>query len=235
MKRSLCVMAVALGGVMAHAQLPDDIIRAQVPEIYEVAPATAESGQVVRIFGQNFDRIPTNNTVHFGGANARVLRSWVSELEVELPPAVQPGFVSVVVSNKIGVSQVPFQPRFTPLGQTNPVYTATLTFGGARHPVAVDFDNDGDLELVLARQPDKIEVYKYVGSGPLLSSNHFSPVSSFSGLTNTASIRAMDLNSDGKYDLLVSSTNMGARVVANIHRGGELGTNFLSVSLPAPA
>ena len=91
MKRSLCVMSVALDSVFVHAQLPNDIIRAQVPEIHEILPEKAQSGDVVRIFGQNFDRTPTNNIVHFGGAKARVLRSWVSELEVELPPAIQPG------------------------------------------------------------------------------------------------------------------------------------------------
>lgn len=228
MKRFLGVMAVALVSAL------DFMIQAQVPEIYDVFPKTAGAGEVLRIFGQNFDPVATNNIVHVAGARAQVLRSWVSEIEVLLPPSVQAGYITVSVSNKLAMSEIPFQPRFAPFGTNNPVYAQRLSFPGARHPAAVDLDNDGRLELVLSRQPNLIEVYKHTGSGPLLTSNSFTLVASLTGFTNTSSIRAMDLNSDGRYDLLVSTTNSGGWVIANAHRDGEINPAFYR-AMSAPA
>src|SRR5687767_170553 len=195
MKRSLCAMAVALGALMAHGQ---------VPEIHSISPSAAASGAVVRIFGDQFDNNPTNNRVHFGGVNARVRRSWVSELEVEVPPSVQPGVVTVSVDNKLAISSTPFLPLFAPLGVAHPVYLQRVKFAGGSNPAAVDLDNDGDLELIVAKR-DRLEVYQYTGSEPLLSEGSFTLVQSATGFASTASIRAMDLEGNGKFDLLVTS------------------------------
>lgn len=111
-------MAVALGGVIAHAQ---------VPEIYELIPRAARAGEVLRLIGQDFHPFSASNTVHVGGVKARILSSWVTELEVEVPAAAQPGPVTVTVGGRIATSPMPFQPIFAPFGGTN-LYYARVAF-----------------------------------------------------------------------------------------------------------
>ena len=207
---------------------------AQVPEIYSISPPAARAGEVVRIIGDQFATEPANNTVHIGASKARVLRSWVSELEVEVPPSLQAGPVTVSVGNKLAISSTPFLPLFAPFGATNPVYAQRVKFSGGFNPAAVDLDNDGDLELIVAKS-EHLEVYRYVGTEPLLSENSFALVQSVTGFVGTASIREMDMDANGKFDLLVTSSNGVVRIARNWYQSGEPGKDLLAVyTAPTP-
>jgi trimeric autotransporter adhesin len=215
MKRSLCVMAVALGGVMTHAQLP---------EIYEVLPRTARAGEVLTIFGQDFDPVAEKNVVHIGGVAARVRESWVTELEVEVPQAAQEGTITVASGGKISVSPTPFQPLFAPFGQTNAVYVRTAIFPASDYVgfTTADLNGDGGAELLCTSRDARVDVFEYVPGNVVLSTNSFQRRAQLTaGSTSNTNLMTGDFDADGRIDVLLAG-RAGFELFRNTHESGTL-------------
>ena len=222
MKRSLCVMAVALGvgfGVMAHAQLP---------EIYEVFPRTARPSEVLTIFGQDFDPVATNNIVHVGGVRAKVRASWVTELDVEVPQAAQEGTITVAVASKVALSPERFQPLFAPFGESNALYRRTViipafSLATSNHVsiATADLNGDGGTELICAKGDARIDILEYVPGGPFLSTHSFQPRALLNALSGSTNLMVVDFDADGRMDVLATGPN-GFDLFRNVHAGGPL-------------
>jgi hypothetical protein len=223
MKRSLCVMAVALGvglgGVMAHAQLP---------EIYEVVPRAARAGEVLTILGQDFDPVAANNIVHIGGVRARVQGSWVTELDVEVPQAAQEGAITVAVGGRLALSPERFQPLFAPFGESNAVYRRTVilpsfSYATSNHVsiATADLNGDGGAELICAKGDARIDILEYVPGSPLLSTSSFQARAFLNASAGSTNLMVVDFDADGRIDVLATGPN-GFDLFRNVHAAGPL-------------
>ena len=85
------------------------------PVVSSFSPEMGAPGTMVRISGQNFSDMPSENTVTFlGGSDesdnkvATVSNATTIELEVTVPDDAQTGPISVTVNGKVGVSSTDF-------------------------------------------------------------------------------------------------------------------------------
>ncbi|MGZ8921701.1 MAG: FG-GAP-like repeat-containing protein, partial [Limisphaerales bacterium] len=215
MKRFLGVMAVALGGVMAHPQLP---------EVYEVFPRTARPGEILTLLGQDFDPVAANNVVHIGGVRANVRESWVSELEVEVPEAAQEGTITIAAGGKIAISPTPFQPLFAPFGLSNAVYRRAATLPSFSYVgiATADLNGDGGAELLCATRDSRVDIWEHVPGSSLISTFSLQYRAQLTGsTTNSTNLVVADIDADGRIDVLLGG-RAGFDLFRNIHEGGTL-------------
>lgn len=199
----------------------------QVPEILTVLPSAARTGETVTIRGQEFDAVATNNIVYLGGVRAEVLRGSVAELLVQVPRGIQGGAATVTVRGLTAISSVPFQPLFAPFGPfqagTNLVFARRSTGIDASGAITLaDMDGDGDAEI-LAGVNLGIQVYVCEGRATLVSTNSFRQAANLSLGLQPSVIEAVDLDSDGRLDILARVPQASEIwFFRNIHSGGEL-------------
>jgi hypothetical protein len=215
MKRSLCVMAVALGGLVTQGQLP---------EIYDISPRAARPGESLRIIGQDFDPVAANNVVYIGGVPARVTRSWVTELEVEVPRAAQEGTITVATGGKIAVGPIPFQPLFAPFGQSNAVYRRMIQLPAFDYAglATADLNRDGGAELLCVTRDARVDLFEYVPGGQLISLDSLQLRTQLAGTIGNTNVLMVDFDADGRIDILMAGRS-GFDLFRNIHESGPLG------------
>ncbi|MBC8377148.1 MAG: T9SS type A sorting domain-containing protein [FCB group bacterium] len=101
------------------------------------------------------------------------------------------------------------------------LFGGVIDVGGASNPVFIDFDHDGDLDLLSGSQSGDIKYYVNTGnvSGPAWSANH----SQFSIIDHSiySAVAAGDLDSDGEYDLVVGDLS------GNLYYYRNTGTSFV--------
>lgn len=191
---------------------------AQAPEIFDVIPSSGRPGDILTIEGQDFDRTITNNSVHIGNIRARVLESSVTELKVEVPRGVQPGPLTVAAGGFSASSPLPFSSLFEPFGGTNMCYIqrhAIVHTNVVFHFSSADFDGDGAAELAVVTGDRLLNIYKYVGGTPFLSTNSFQLAFSLRLDYLVQRLVAMDYDSDGWLDLLLAGSD-GFRYYRNL-------------------
>ena len=81
---------------------------AQAPTITSFTPSQAAVGASVTISGSNFSGTIANNIVRFGSVTATVTAATTTQLTVTVPKGAVYAPISVVVSNKIGQSKLPY-------------------------------------------------------------------------------------------------------------------------------
>lgn len=207
------------GGVTSPTGAIDNVVLQQrtvapAPVISTFTPAAAEVGSSVTINGSNFDAVAANNTVYFGGVKGQITASSITAITVTVPAGAQ--YAPITVVNKTtGLakqSTKPFNPLFSGGGRIIPSsidakQDISITGGYGGHSLA-DMDGDGWHDLVVARQDNTgIWVYRNLGNGGDLTSASFAaPVSFATGLsgTNGAGLATIDLDNDGKIDMVTS-------------------------------
>ncbi len=100
------------------------------------------------------------------------------------------------------------------------LFGGVLDVGGASNPVFVDFDADGDLDLISGSQMGDIKYFENTGSlyGPAWSANH----SVFSSIDHSiySAVAVGDLNDDDLLDLVVGDLS------GNLYYHQNTGTGF---------
>ena len=101
------------------------------------------------------------------------------------------------------------------------LFGGVMDVGGASNPIFIDFDDDGDLDLLSGSQMGDIKYYENTGnaSGPAWMPNH----SRFSSIDHSiySAVAAGDLDADGEVDLVVGDLS------GNLYYHRNTGTSFV--------
>ncbi|MBT3227962.1 MAG: T9SS type A sorting domain-containing protein [Candidatus Marinimicrobia bacterium] len=101
------------------------------------------------------------------------------------------------------------------------LFGGVIDVGGASNPEFIDFDDDGDLDLLSGSQGGDIKYYENTGnaSGPAWTANH----AQFSSIDHSiySAVAAGDLDTDGDYDLVVGDLS------GNLYYHRNTGTGFV--------
>ncbi len=101
------------------------------------------------------------------------------------------------------------------------LFGGVIDVGGASNPVFIDFDSDGDLDMVSGSQSGDIKYYVNTGnaSGPAWTANH----NRFSSIDHSiySAVAVGDLDADGEYDLVVGDLS------GNLYYHRNTGTSFV--------
>ncbi|MGI9076392.1 MAG: FG-GAP-like repeat-containing protein [Gemmatimonadaceae bacterium] len=100
---------------------------------------------------------------------------------------------------------------FVPDRRSTSAFTAVRSID-SRAAVTLDFDNDGWLDLAVARSSNGLVLLRNEGSGKFRNRSHILPPVPVGGVP---SLVVSDIDDDGDEDLLIASSQAGVRVVRN--------------------
>lgn len=180
---------------------------AKPPKITSVSTMVANVGRTIKITGENFSRLPFNNSVYFGGAKAIVKSCTTTELIVNVPAGATYDLISVSVNNFICYSKKPF----VSTGNGKQQVTAdsfgdkvSISVGNtARHILAADFEPDGrmDIAVAAASLTGNPVLQRNVGKGNDIAFAGFEILTNTKGEDRTPI--ALALNNNGRMGLSV--------------------------------
>jgi len=174
------------------------------PVITSCTPAYGPVGSRVTINGHHFSAGAQNNVVYFGAVKASIVSATADAIVAIVPTGTTPEPLTVTTNGRTAYAPQPFVVTFT---------TADTTFSPAsfvRSPDIVaansgciaDLDNDGKLDIVYPGRPNGLQISRNTSIPEKIS---FAAPSSFAiGTDQTVAPLAVDLDNDGKLDLMVS-------------------------------
>ncbi len=175
------------------------------PVINSVLPASGVVGSSITITGQFFDADPLKNAVYFGPAKAVVTSATATSLVVQVPNGARYDRISVTVSSRTGYSPQPFAPIFPNGDITSTAFADVHTIETGSSPSNVciaDLDLDGKNDLSVVRaQYTNLNVLRNTSTGSAIS---FEPGKDFSGFSAYEFLEAVDMDGNGKKDMVVT-------------------------------
>ena len=188
------------------------------------------------IYGKGFNNTAVNNKIYFGAVEGNVLNSSTTQISVMVPIGASLEEISVlnISSGLAAYSNLLFHPKFSPTKDTISTtdFDISQNFivpNGANKVTIGDFNNDGKPDMAISNGNSGISVYKQNGTLGIISfaaRQDYSAGSWFSG--NADFIKSVDLDGDGKLDLVFSMPNNNSiSVIRNISSGGLI--DFASV------
>ena len=213
-------------------------VAAAVPVITSFSPVAGTNGTTISISGTHFSESAAANTVYFGAVRATVLAANPTNLAVAVPPGATFGPITVNVGGLATASGAFFEPTFPGTGAPISAgsFAPSFNLGTGSGPgscVIADLDGDGKPDLALVCGDGKVlSIFRNLSTnGTVLGAASFAPVVNLafptSGISgNPYRIRAVDLDGDGKLDLIACEIN-GNRVSVfhNLATPGTLTTN----------
>ena len=209
-----------------------------VPVISSFAPANGFPGTFVTISGTNFSATAAANIVYFGAVQATVSSSSPTNLVVRVPTGATFASITVTVGGLTAYSSQLFEPTFTGNGSniTASSFAPSFNLAGANGPqsmVIADLDGDGKPDISFVNgYSHLISIYRNISTnGAVLGAGSFAPRLDLSAATNgvigdSYRLRAVDLDGDGKLDLIVCDVNSDhISIFHNIATPGNLTTN----------
>ncbi len=182
------------------------ITRAQAPTISAYAPATGTVGTTVVITGNNFDATPANNIVRFGGIQAAVSASTVTQLTVTVPAGVTPQFLAVtnLTTDLTGYNLVPYICTYPCGGLINAgSFAAKTDLATQNSPWGIaigDLDGDGKNEVAVVNTfSNSVSVYRNTSTPGAVS---YAGPSNYTTASSPVGLTMADVDRDGKMELV---------------------------------
>lgn len=208
------------------------------PVITSINPAIAVPGTTVTISGSNFNASADATFVYFGAVRAKILSTSPNGLMVTVPAGATFGPVTVSANGLTAYSGQLFEPTFSGGGTniTTGNFAPSFTLGTGGNPqscIIADLDGDGKPDVALVSSDGHcVSIFRNISTnGALLDPNSFAPRVDLAFPTNGTGgnayrVRAVDLDGDGRLDLIACEIN-GNRVSVfhNISTPGSLTTN----------
>ena len=204
------------------------------PTITSFAPVWGPVGATVVITGTNFNPIPANNTVYFGGMKAAITAGSATSLTVTIPAGAAYDAISVTSNLLSAYSKEPFMVTFPDGGAVTPnsfanksEWTAT---GYTPLKMALgDLDGDGKTDLAFTNRgmyviDNAVSIARNTSTATTVS---FDPKIDFK-ITDPGSVAIGDIDGDGKLDF--AATNISDGTVSIFRNTGSPG----AMSFAAP-
>ncbi len=219
------------------------------PVINSFSPLTANVGASVTIDGSGFNSTAGNNIVYFGSVKATSITSASSsQLVVTVPNGAAHQPIRVINTNTslLGASSEKFVPKysgtstafttskFTLSSITNSTNPSVNTMGSTSSSSYVrrssgigDFDGDGKVDVVVIDYSNsQVAIYKNGTSSGSISASNFTK-STVATAANPRDIEVIDINNDGKLDILVAcSTNLANNKISVLINNGSSSISF---------
>ena len=208
------------------------------PAITSLSVTHAAPLTTMTITGSNFNAVPANNIVTFGGVRASVISSSSSTIVCTVP--VYATFMPISVINTdcalTAFSQYPFLPTYD-----NSPYVAGIinfdthledTAGTQPYSVAMgDLDGDGKTDIVVTNiVSNTVSLYRNTNTGPgPFSASSFAAKVDFATGVQPYMVAVGDLDGDGKPELAIANRNSNTlSVFRNTATPGVLNTSSFS-------
>ena len=219
------------------------------PIVSSFAPLTANVGASITIDGSGFNSTASNNVVYFGSVKATTISSAsANQLVVAVPngAAHQPIRVINTSTGLMGASSAKFVPKYSGsstafttskftlssiTSSTSPSVSgmgSTSTSSYVRRSSGIgDFDGDGKVDVVVIDYSNsQIAIFKNGTSSGTIAAGNFTKTT-VSTAANPRDIEVIDINNDGKLDILVScSTNLANNKISVLINNGTSSISF---------
>ncbi|MCW3466976.1 FG-GAP-like repeat-containing protein [Chitinophaga nivalis] len=195
---------------------------ARVPRISSLSPSSGPVGTEVTIKGSNFSPIATENNVNFGGVAATVISATDSSIKVKVPAYTSTASIIVTTNGRMGEYTDLFKVTFS--GPRNGFSIATfdlnLRLNGRGNGTLMDMDNDGKQDIITHDNDNLILHHNNSTPGKMLFDapffisirgdgslnpvrDTFVPGITFNPPLPLSNPAVMDLNNDGKADIVI--------------------------------
>lgn len=232
----LCIMFGLLASVTGMAQ---------APVISSISPAKGPVGAIITLSGTNFNPVASNNIVYFGSNRAIVNTASATSLTVTVPVGAVHHPVSVLntTTHLTGYSSQYFFPTFTSKPQLDsadfddPAILGVVTDN--RCVVPADIDGDGKPDLIVPNTNRSfVSIFRNTSDSGSITAASFAPRVDFlsqvylpSGGGGSHTLRVIDLDGDGKLDLVIAQFAMsGFSILRNISTPGTIAfENYVTI------
>ncbi len=178
-----------------------------ITTITSVSPLSGPVGTTVTITGDGFNTNPAGNSVYFGSAKATVLSATQTSLMVTVPAGTSDGPINVVSYRYTASANRPFNVTFTggfgsfARDALAPRISQIVGYG-PRDVATGDLDGDGKPDLVVSIfYTGHVAVFRNTSTGNKVS---FGNRIDYPTQPNVQSVELIDLNRDGKLDIIVA-------------------------------
>jgi Zn-dependent metalloprotease len=202
------------------------------PVITSFAPVVATAGTEITITGRNFTPGKESNLVSFGATRATVLSASSSEVTVTVPSGASFGTITLqdTQSGLVAESAQEFMPTFTGEFRKGSLQLKVGIPDVSTYRTAVhDVDGDGRPDIV-ASHYQSFSVYLNVNQGGEINEHSFVKNTFPSTFLASADIQLVDLNGDGRKDVVARSRN-GVVIYPNLSVPGYV---FFGVPVEVP-
>jgi gliding motility-associated-like protein len=211
-------------------------VKAQIPTITGLSPASGACGIEVSIAGTNFKSGLTDNHVFFGTAKATVTSASETLLKVKVPYGATHAPISVTAAGFTGWSALPFHVTFPTNGFVDvnsfAAYTDLNTDAAPQDVAFGDLDNDGKSDLAVVNSgAGTVKIYRNESS---VGTPKFTNVVSLPTALGPFKVAIQDLDRDGNQDLVVLCSG-AISVLRNKNPGGAFTSSTFETHIDYPA
>lgn len=179
-----------------------------IPTITSFIPTSGPVGTSVIITGTNFDPTPANNIVYFGATKATVTAATETELTVTVPIGTTYQPITVLNNGLLGFSAEPFIVKFGGEGIDVNSLDPKVDYTAGSKPYGealADFNGDGKTDIVVVNfTSNTASIYKNTSTAQGIIS--YDSKLDFATGTSPTSVAVVDLDGDGKMDLIVTNS-----------------------------